>query len=148
MPVAVRIRRILVTPSCCAVFLDAPDKTFLIHVGRGVGMAISMAIENVRAPRPLSHDLIMNVLAGLGVRVERVVINGLRGDTFYARLFLREESERGTRLVEVDARPSDCLALAAQAGAPIHVEESVLELVEDVRGALEAGEGADEPADA
>ncbi|HOE28250.1 MAG: bifunctional nuclease family protein [Candidatus Aureabacteria bacterium] len=148
MPVEVRIRRILVTPSCCAVFLDAPDKTFLIHVGRGVGMAISMAIEHLRPPRPLSHDLIMNVLAGLGVRVERVVINNLRGDTFYARLYLREESERGTRLVEVDARPSDCLALAVQAGASIQVEESVLDRVENVRGALEAGEGADESADA
>lgn len=111
-------------------------------------MAISMAIEHLRPPRPLSHDLIMNVLAGLGVRVERVVINNLRGDTFYARLYLREESERGTRLVEVDARPSDCLALAVQAGASIQVEESVLDRVENVRGALEAGEGADESADA
>lgn len=143
MPIEVRIQRLLATPSGCAVLLGARDKTFVIHIGRGVGMAVSMALERVHKLRPLSHDLVTSVLAGLGARVERVVINDLRNETFYARLFVREESERGTRVAEVDARPSDCLALAVQAGAPIYVEESVLDRVEDVRGALGEEEGAD-----
>lgn len=144
MPVEVRIRKIVATPSAWAVFLGAGEKIFVLHVGCGVGMAISMALEDVRKLRPLSHDLITSVLAGLEARVERVVINDLRGDTFYARLFIREEGERGTRVVEVDARPSDCLALAVQAGAPVYVEQAVLDRVEDVGGVFGGGEGADE----
>lgn len=144
MSVEVRIRKIIATPSVWAVFLGNGEKTFVIHVGPGVGMAISMAIERVSKPRPLSHDLIANVLAGLGARVERVLINDLRGETFYARIFIREEGERGVRVVEADARPSDCLALAAQTGAPIHVARSVMDRVEDAGGALGGGGEADE----
>jgi len=148
MPVEVRITKIIATPSAWAIFLGSEEKTFVLHVGRGVGMAISMAIEDVRKLRPLSHDLITSVLAGLGARVERVVINDLRDDTFYARLFIREESERGTRVVEVDARPSDCLALAVQAGAPIYVARAVMDRVEDVSGVFGKGEGEDESGNA
>lgn len=144
MPVEVRIRKIIATPSAWAVFLGNGEKTFVIRVGPGVGMAISMAVEEVRKLRPLTHDLITSVLAGLGARVERVLINDLRGETFHARLFVREESERGVRVVEADARPSDCLALAVQAGAPIYVAREVMDRVEDVGGALDEGEGADE----
>lgn len=144
MPVEVRIRKIIATPTAWAVFLGNEEKTFVIHVGPGVGMAISMAVEEVRKLRPLSHDLITSVLAGLGARVERVLINDLRRETFHARLFVREESERGVRVVEVDARPSDCLALAVQAGAPIYVAREVMGRVEDVGGALGEEGGADE----
>lgn len=148
MQVEVKIRRVIAAPAAWAVFLGNAEKTFVIHVGQGVGMALSMALEGVRKIRPLSHDLILNVLAGLGARVERVLINELRGDTFYARLLIREESERGTRIAEVDARPSDCLVLAAQAGAPIYVEDAVWDRVEDVGDIVEEGEGTDDAGNA
>ncbi|MCX6355042.1 MAG: bifunctional nuclease family protein [Candidatus Aureabacteria bacterium] len=140
MLVKVDIKRIVATPETWAIFLGNGDKTFVLYVGPGVGMALSMSLEGVSKVRPLTHDLITSIFAGLGVRVERVVINDLKGVTFYARLFLREESERGKRVVELDARPSDCLVLAKQNGAPIYIDQHVLNQVEDVSNMLDAGE--------
>lgn len=132
MPTRVDIKRVLTTPSASAVFLGDGEKTFVIYVGTGVGMAIAMAMEGVKKARPLTHDLLSSILAGLGARVDRVVINDIRGNTFFARLFLCEENGEGKRIVEIDARPSDCIALAKLNDAPIFVEEGVLEKVEDV----------------
>jgi len=147
MLVPVDVRKIIATASAYVIFLGSEDKTFVLYVGPGVGMAMSMTVEGVRKIRPLTHDLITSILAGLGVSIERVVINDLRGSTFYARLFLREESEGGTRIVEIDARPSDCVVLAKQNGAPIYVESSVLNRVEDVSHLLSArGEASDDSA--
>ncbi|MDD5557816.1 MAG: bifunctional nuclease family protein [bacterium] len=132
MLVEVDIKRVIGTPSAYAVFLGNAEKTFVLSVGPGVGAAISMTLEGVEKVRPLTHDLISSILAGLGVRVERVVINDLRAGTFFARLYLREDGEEGARVVELDARPSDCMVIATQSGAPIFVDRSVLERVEDV----------------
>jgi bifunctional DNase/RNase len=141
MLIKVGIKRVVTTPSACAVFLGDGQKTFVIYVGSGVGLAISMTIEKVKKIRPLTHDLLKSILAGLGVSVDRVVINDLRGNTFYARLFLREESERGKRIVELDARPSDSIVIATQNNAPIYVESHVMDCVEDVSHLLaEEGE--------
>lgn len=139
--VQVDVKKVVATPSAWAVLLGNHAKTFVLYVGPGVGMAMSMALEGVSKARPLTHDLITSILAGLGVRIERVVINDLRANTFYARLFLREESERGTRMVEVDARPSDCLVLAKQNAAPIFVDQKVMEHVEDVSHWLDGEKG-------
>ena len=145
MLVQVDVKKIIATPSAYVIFLGNEDKAFVIHVAPGVGMAMSMTVEGVRRIRPLTHDLISSILAGLGVNIERVVINDLRGGTFYARLFLREESEGGTRIVEIDARPSDCVVLAKQNGAPIYVESSVLTKVGDVSHLLSTrGEASDD----
>jgi bifunctional DNase/RNase len=138
--VEIGIKKIIMTPSTCAVFLGNDEKVFVLYVGPGVGAAISMTLEGIKKVRPLTHDLISSILAGLGIRVERIVINDLRGNTFYARLFLREDGERGTRIVEIDARPSDCVVLATQNTAPIYVDASVMEKVEDVSH-LVGGEG-------
>lgn len=130
--VEVRISNVLPTPGGFAVFLGDGKKTFVIYVDREVGAAISGFMQGTKKPRPLTHDLIWNMLQGLEVKVDKVVINDLRDNTFFARLFLVDEAPSGKRIVEIDARPSDCLAIAQQAGARIYVAPHVLRAVDDV----------------
>ncbi|MCM8812676.1 MAG: bifunctional nuclease family protein, partial [Candidatus Omnitrophica bacterium] len=94
-----------------------------IIIGVAEAAAIKMRVSNVQPPRPLTHDLLNNIIVALGGTLERVVINKLEGNTFFARLFIR----RGDDAMEVDARPSDSIALALRAEAPVFVEEEVFE---------------------
>jgi len=77
------------------------------------------------------------VFAGLGVKVEKVVVNDLKDDTFFARLYLTQENELGRSVVEIDARPSDSIAIALQQKCPVFVSEGVWERAEDMTWALE-----------
>jgi bifunctional DNase/RNase len=94
-----------------------------IWVGPAEANAIALQIENLSPPRPMTHDLLRDVVGALGVTLSRVIISELRGSTFYAYLELRQ----GDDIVLVDARPSDALALAARTRAPIFVRAAVLE---------------------
>ena len=96
-----------------------------------------MALHGMKKSRPLTHDLIRNILAGLGARVEKVVINDLKDDTFFARLYLVQENELGRNVVEIDARPSDAMAIALQHECPIFVARAVWETADDMTWALE-----------
>jgi bifunctional DNase/RNase len=103
---------------------DADNQRVLpIWVGPVEANAIALQIENVAPPRPLTHDLLRNVLIELGVTLRRVVIADLRENTFYAYLDLR----RGDEAIMVDARPSDAIALAIRTKSPVFVDASVLE---------------------
>jgi len=84
--------------------------------------AIALEIEKVTTPRPMTHDLIKNLLSGLETRVHRVVVNDLRDDTFYAVIWLERDGE----VISIDSRPSDALALALRVDCPIYVEDEVL----------------------
>jgi bifunctional DNase/RNase len=94
-----------------------------IWIGPAEADAIAIKLQNVELSRPLTHDLLQSVISTLGASVKYIVVNGLKEDTFYARLAL---SIDGVEL-DIDSRPSDALALAVRVGAPIYVEESVLE---------------------
>jgi uncharacterized protein len=94
-----------------------------IWIGPAEADAIAVKLQNVELSRPLTHDLLQSVISTLGASVEYIVVNGLKEDTFYARLALTID---GVKL-DIDSRPSDALALAVRVGAPIYVEESVLE---------------------
>jgi hypothetical protein len=103
---------------------DADNQRVLpIWVGPVEANAIALQIENVAPPRPLTHDLLRNVLTELGVTVGRVVITDLKENTFYAYL----ELHRGGERILVDARPSDAIALAIRTRSPVFVESTVLE---------------------
>jgi len=106
-----------------------------IWVGVFEANAIALQIENVTTPRPMTHDLLRNVIADLRGTVERVVVTDLKENTFYAVIYLRV----GEELVAVDARPSDAIALALRTKAPIFVDDQVLE---NAKG-IEAPEPAD-----
>ncbi len=93
-----------------------------IWVGIYEANAIALEIEKVATPRPMTHDLIKNLLLGLETRVHRVVVSDLKEDTFYALIWL----ERDGQVISIDSRPSDALALALRVDCPIYVEEEVL----------------------
>lgn len=136
--IEVQVRAIVPQDSSFAVFLGNTDKTFVIWVDEPVGTAISMFMRGVAKERPLTHDLLASVLMAFGARIDRIVINDLAGSVYRARMILVAENELHARkLVEIDARPSDSIAMAAQSGAPIFVSSSVWEAVEDMSGTLE-----------
>jgi uncharacterized protein len=135
--VPVVLKGVMPTANGCAVFLGNDTKTFVIYVDHSVGNAIQMTLNGVKKERPLTHDLIGSVLLGLGVRLEHILVNDARDGTFFARILLRMENELGTKLVEIDARPSDSIVLALQQKRPIFVAKSVFEAVEDNTAILE-----------
>jgi hypothetical protein len=99
------------------------QRSFPILIGVFEAAAIERKIRGHRTPRPLTHDLLAGVIHDLGASVARVVVCALKESTFYAKLILERENSE----TEVDARPSDAIALAISVGAPIFVDESVLE---------------------
>jgi len=98
-------------------------RAFPIVIGIWEAVAIDRNIKGKKTPRPMTHDLLENVIKGLDADLEKIVVTDLRDRTFYAKLILR----RNGTAVEIDSRPSDAIALAVQMRVPIYVEESVLE---------------------
>lgn len=133
----VTIRGILPAASGCAIFIGNDDKVFIIQVDHNMGSIIGMFLREAPRERPLTHDLITNILNGFSITVERVVITELKNGTFFARLILQQQNELGRKLVEIDARPSDCVALAVAQKRPIYVTAALLEQVEDVSEVLD-----------
>jgi hypothetical protein len=126
MEVEMKIRGLMVDPvthTPIVILKDVGSETVLpIWVGVYEANAIALEIEKVTTPRPMTHDLIKNVLTGLDTHVHKVVVTELREDTFYAVIWL----EREGRTVSIDSRPSDALALALRVDCPIFVEDDVL----------------------
>lgn len=100
-------------------------RTFPILIGLFEAVAIDRKIREVESPRPLTHDLLANVISSLSGVVERIVVNDLRNNTFYATLVVKQNG----KVIEVDSRPSDAIALAVRTDAPIYVEKKVIEQV-------------------
>lgn len=101
------------------------NRAFPIVIGYFEAAAIDRHVKEIPMPRPLTHDLLSSVIKAFGGKLERVVVNDLRDNTFYGRLIIKCDGET----IDVDSRPSDAIALAVQNGAPIFVEERVLEEV-------------------
>jgi uncharacterized protein len=95
--------------------------TLPIWVGIYEANAIALEIEKVQTPRPMTHDLLKNVLMGLNVHVQKVVVSDLKDDTFYAVIWMEREGQT----MSLDSRPSDALALALRLDCPIFVDEEV-----------------------
>src|SRR5947207_4802605 len=111
------------------VLRDEEEKRSLpIWVGLAEANAIALELEKIPTARPMTHDLIRNILESLGARVSKVVVNDLKENTFYAVIHLR----LGATDLTVDSRPSDAIALALRVDAPIYVEEEVLNKAESV----------------
>jgi len=126
MEIEVKIRGLMMDPVTnmpIVILKDANGDAILpIWVGVYEANAIALEIEKVQTPRPMTHDLIKNVLVGLQAMVRKVVVTELKEDTFYALIWL----ERNGSSITIDSRPSDALALALRTDAPIFVEEDVL----------------------
>ena len=130
--VPVEIRGILPANSGCAIFVGNEEKVFVIQVEHNMGAVIGMFLRDTPKERPLTHDLITSIFKGFGISVERVVITELKNSTYFARLILKQQNELATKLVEIDARPSDCIAMATAQRAPIYVSLDVWDEVEDM----------------
>ena len=136
--VKVEIIALMPTQAGCAVFLGDGSKAILFYIDPAVGLSINTVMSGQKMPRPLTHDLYMLTLQAFGAKVSRVIINNVEGDVFYARLILSAENEIMERkIIELDARPSDSLAIAARAEAPIYVVTEVWKSLEDRSSLLE-----------
>src|SRR4051794_28545158 len=104
---------------------DGDHRVLPIFIGAVEATAIAFALQGVVTQRPMTHDLMRDLLQELDIRVERIVVTDLREGTFFAEIELRTDGEDSTK--KVSSRPSDAIALAARLGSPIYAEESVLE---------------------
>jgi bifunctional DNase/RNase len=112
---------------------DAGDRVLPIWVGVFEANAIALQIENVATPRPMTHDLLRNVIQDLEGHVQKVVVSELKENTFFAVIHLAVRGEP----VLIDARPSDAIALALRTKAPIYVEEEVIDNAKALDGTPE-----------
>ena len=137
--VEVTIKGLMPTANGCAVFLGNDEKVFVIYVDPSVGSAISMTINGVKKERPLTHDLIGNMLLGFEINLERIIINDfvINDGTYFARIILHMQNELGRKFLELDARPSDSIVLALQQRRPIFVARKVFDPAEDMSEILE-----------
>jgi bifunctional DNase/RNase len=136
--IPVEVKGLIPTNAGVAVFLGNDDKVFTIYVDHTVGNAIGMFMNGAEKERPLTHDLIALLMQALGARVQRIVINDLKSGTYFGRLILTVENElQQKKIIELDARPSDCIALATQQKAPIFVSHQVWDEVEDMSDVLQ-----------
>ena len=94
-----------------------------IWIGSHEAAQMGVAIEGVRLPRPTTHDLFLDTLTNLDARIDSALIHDLKGQTFFAKLFIRQ----GDRVIELDARPTDALALAIRQQAPFYIDEALLD---------------------
>ena len=126
MEVEMKIRGLMMDPATnmpIVVLKDVQGNAVLpIWVGVYEANAIALEIEKIQTPRPMTHDLLRNVFLGLEVRVDKIVVNDLKDDTFYAVIWV----ERDGQPMMIDSRPSDALALALRMDCPIFVDERVL----------------------
>ena len=135
--VPVEIRGILPANSGCAIFVGNDEKVFVIQVEHSMGVVIGMFLRDAPKERPLTHDLVASIFKGFGITVERAIITELKNSTYFARLILQQTNDLGRKLVELDARPSDCLALVTAQKRPLFVSASLFEQVEDMSKWLE-----------
>ncbi len=126
MEVEMKIRGLMVDPSTnmpIILLKDAQSEAVLpIWVGLYEAQAIALEVEKSQTPRPLTHDLLKNLIHGLNAKVQRIVVTELKDDTFYAVIWMEQNGE----IVALDSRPSDALALALRTDCPIYVDEDVL----------------------
>ena len=130
--IPVEIRGILPANSGCAIFVGNDEKVFVIQVEHNMGAVIGMFLRDTPKERTLTHDLMNSVFKGFNISVERVIITDLKNSTYFARLILQQDNELGRKLVEIDARPSDCLALATAQKRPLFVTAALFAQAEDM----------------
>jgi len=137
--VAVQIRCIhpYLSNNGTAIFLGNKEKVFIIAVDTHMARVIEEFRAEVPKPRPMTHDLMVSIMKGFGVTVERVVITDLRESTFFARLVLLQQNELGKKIVEIDARPSDSLAIAMAHKRPIFISQALFDRMDDASEMLE-----------
>lgn len=119
--------KIMQTRAYTVVVLGARDKKFAIYTDPSIGRALQMHLTGAEKQRPLTHDLIDSIFDGLGITIKQVVINDVQDTIYYARLYLEQQIGEIRHILEVDARPSDCITLALMNNIPVYCTREVLE---------------------
>ncbi|MGJ8725106.1 MAG: bifunctional nuclease family protein [Roseibacillus sp.] len=129
---------LLPTQAGCAVFLGDGKKSIVFYIEPAIGASINAVLSGQKPPRPLTHDLFVQVLKAFGATVTHVVISKVEEEIFYAHLHLSAENEiMEKKIIDADARPSDCIALAVRQEAPIMFVKSVWDQQPDMSHVLE-----------
>lgn len=121
--------KIMQTHTYTVVILAAGEKRFAIYTEPSIGKALQAYLTGAEKPRPLTHDLMGLMFKGFEMRVKQVVINDLQDTTYFARLYLEQDTPNFRHIVEIDARPSDCLTLAIMHNVPIYCTREVIDKV-------------------
>lgn len=136
--IPVEIKGIIPSNAGSGVFLGNDDKVFVIYVERQAGHSIDMFMRGMPKERPQTHDLMASLMLACGAKIDRVIINDQDEHVFFARIIITEENEiRERKIIELDGRPSDSLAMATQQKAPIYVAQHVWDSVEDMSEVLQ-----------
>lgn len=119
--------KIMQTRAYTVVILGARDKRFAIYTDPSIGRTLQLYLTGTPKPRPLTHDLIDMIFRGMNVRIKQVVINDIQDTIYFARLYIEQEVGDIRHIIEIDARPSDCITLALMSNAPVYCTRDVLE---------------------
>ena len=148
MPDLTRVEPIALMPTQagCAVFLGNGKKVISFFIDPAIGASINAVLAQQVPERPLTHDLFIMTLEAFGAKVLRVVIVSMKDEVYFARVIFQAENEiHEKKIVELDARPSDCIALAVRVHAPMYVVTELWDSLADVSDTLDAMRGeADE----
>ena len=126
--VQIAFHKIMQTRAYTVIILGTDDKHFAIYTEPSIGRIIQMSLTDTPKPRPYTHDLMDMIFEGMNIRIKQIVITDIQDTVYFARLFLEQRMNDDTRhIVEVDARPSDCIALALSNGVPVYCTRDVLE---------------------
>lgn len=141
MHVEMRIKGLMLDPVTnmpIIILSDVEGKRILpIWVGFFEANAIALQMENVATPRPMTHDLMKNLIQGLNATVKKILVNNLSDNTFYALIFLEANGET----LAIDSRPSDAIALALRMKSPIFVDEEVIKKAKSIEGTRDLTDG-------
>jgi len=130
-----------VTGPLAVVFIAADsDKMVPIYIGLAEAISIDIALRNETTPRPMTHDLMKSVMDNFNIKIDRIIIDDLDEQVFYARLMLKDAGKE----IEVDARPSDCIALAVRTNASIFIDPGILDKVAVSRKDIETAGNLEE----
>lgn len=119
--------KIMQTRAYTVVILGARDKRFAIYTDPSIGRTLQLYLTGAPKPRPLTHDLIDMIFRGMNVRIKQVVINDIQDTTYFARLYIEQDQGDTRHIIEIDARPSDCITLALMNNVPVYCTRDVLE---------------------
>lgn len=119
--------KIMQTRSYTVIVLKSKEKKFAIYVDPAVGKSLQTYLSETEKPRPVTHDLISYIFKGLNIQVKQIVINDIQDTVYYARLFLEQMQGTMRHIVEIDARPSDCIIIALMHNAPVFCSKEVME---------------------
>lgn len=120
-------KKVMQTRSYTVVILGTDEKRFAIYTDPSIGKTIQMHLTDTERPRPLTHDLINMIFRGVGIEVKQIIINDIKDTIYFARLFIEQLINNQRHIVEIDARPSDCITLALMNNVPVYCTREVLE---------------------